>query len=276
MRLCSGPPSMLDRALARVLRPVSFRGKGRLLHAVVPSRGERIASIFGYRLRLDLAEHIQRRIYIGTFEARETRLVRRFLRRGMTVVDVGAHCGYYTLLAASIVGQEGRVFAVEPDAEICRRLRATVDENRLPWVTIGCFALAEAPGQQNLYVPPADWPLRAATMIPNQLGRPVSVEARTLDACTVEWGIDRIDLLKLDVEGYEARVLEGGARLLAAGRIGALLCEFNDTWLARAGTSGLTLYDTLLAHGFRAAEEPAAVDAPGVLNRFFMHAGCPR
>jgi hypothetical protein len=80
------------------LRPVYFRGKGRLLNLVVGDPGERVAHVAGNCMRLDLSEYIQRSIYFGCFEPRETRLVRRWLKPGMTCVDVGANVGYYTLL----------------------------------------------------------------------------------------------------------------------------------------------------------------------------------
>ena len=76
----------------------------------------RSARVFGLQFELDLADWIQRSIYFGTYEPLETRLVAAFLKPGMTVVDIGANIGYYTALAASKVGPEGRIYAIEPDA----------------------------------------------------------------------------------------------------------------------------------------------------------------
>ena len=76
---------------------------------------------------------------------------------------------------------------------------------------------------------------------PTMLGDPgchgLVVPVQTLDECVREWNIDRIDLMKIDVEGYEPEVFAGAARTLADGKIKAVLCEFNAHWLARAGTS---------------------------------------
>ena len=61
--------------LMRLLRPIAMRGKRRLLSALMPRRGERVARVFGWQVRLDLAETIQRDVYMGTFEPVETRIV---------------------------------------------------------------------------------------------------------------------------------------------------------------------------------------------------------
>ena len=76
------------------------------------------------------------------------------------------------------------------------------------------------------------------------------VPVRTIDECVREWNIDRIDLMKIDVEGYEPEVFAGAARTLADGKIKAVLCEFNAHWLARAGTSSREVYRGLLDKGF--------------------------
>src|SRR3954453_6323025 len=87
--------------LLRVLRPVPFRGKYRLLHRLVPRTGTRTAEVFGARMELDLSDWIQRNIYLGSYERQETRVFRRLLKAGDVAVDVGANVGYFTPLAAS-------------------------------------------------------------------------------------------------------------------------------------------------------------------------------
>src|SRR5262245_23753485 len=81
---------MLDNVISS-FRPYNFRGKLRLLDGLVPHSGERVSKVFGYRVRLDLSEAIQRWIYMGAFERKETALVSRWLQPGMTFLDVGAN-----------------------------------------------------------------------------------------------------------------------------------------------------------------------------------------
>jgi hypothetical protein len=82
--------------LIEVSRPYRFRGKFRLFDPFVPHEGERVATVFGYEMKLDLSRFVQRGMYIGNYERAETKLLRSFLKSGMTVLDVGANAGYYT------------------------------------------------------------------------------------------------------------------------------------------------------------------------------------
>ena len=95
-------------------------------------------------------------------------------------------------------------------------------------------------------------------MVANAEGKPISVAVRTLDDCLADWKVDRVDLLKVDVEGHEPKVFAGAAKALAEGRIRAILCEFNDYWLRQAGSSPQALWQTLAAKGFVDAAYPGS------------------
>ncbi len=86
------------------LRPVSFRGKPRVTSPLIPESGIVTARVFGAEMQLDLSNYIDRMIYLGCYEPLNTYRFRSLLSPGMTVVDVGANIGYFSLLAASIVG----------------------------------------------------------------------------------------------------------------------------------------------------------------------------
>lgn len=243
----------------RLLRPVAVRGKRRLLSALLPRRGERLARVFGWQMRVDLAETIQRDIYMGTFEPVETKIVKALLRPGMTVVDVGANVGYYTLLAARQVGETGRVLAFEPNRRAYVHLAQTLALNRVHWVETACLGLGDAAGHATLYLAP-DSPMNDPTMVCDPgLAASEEVEVDTLDACLERARCRRVDLLKLDCEGWEPKVIAGAAEALRRGRISAVLCEFNDYWLRAAGSSPGDLWKTFASLGFRDAdprEEP--------------------
>jgi FkbM family methyltransferase len=257
------------------LRPIPFRGKRRLLGALVPRTGERVAKVFGYDVKLDLAEHVQRDVYLGTFEPEDTRRVRRFLRPGMTVADVGAHVGYYTLLAASCVGAQGRVLSFEPNPRSSARLEATVRANGLTHVRTFRVALSSSEGSRELFSSGDP----AASLNASLHGSPdrggnenpakESVPTRTLDACCAEVGVERIDLLKIDVEGHEPEAFRGAKTLIAAGKIDAVLCELNDYWLREAGSSARELHRWLVAAGFDDVDGEPAFAHGAVVNRFF-------
>src|SRR5579863_8811720 len=140
------PTRLTDRLIDAVVtgfRPLSFRGKAALIEFLIPRNGELEARIFGSRFSLDTSDYLQRHIYGGSFEREETGIVRRTLRPGMTFVDVGANVGYYTALAAQLVGPSGSVFAFEPSDYAYSRLQRMIDQNNLTQARAIKCALAE-------------------------------------------------------------------------------------------------------------------------------------
>ena len=96
---------------------------------------------------------------------------------------------------------------------------------------------------------------------------------RRLDDCLDRWKCERIDLMKMDVEGYEGFVLDGASAALAQGRIRRLLCEFNDFCLPLAGTSAERLYQRVLDLGFRDVTGTRRPPGSKLFNRCFELAG---
>lgn len=239
----------MARWLIDLLRPWSFRGKVRLLQPWVPRHGVREAVVHGVRMRLDLEDFIQRMVYLGCYERWETRVVRSHLRPGMTFVDVGANVGYFALLAARQVGPTGRVFAVEPSPYAADLLQQTLASNPLHQVRLARCALGAREDRLKLSRP--DRGNHTPTLLTSDAEAGVVVPVRRLDDCLAEWNCDRVDLLKMDVEGFESRVLDGATEALARHRILRVLCEFNQPWLLRAGSSSADLHRRFLDLGFR-------------------------
>jgi FkbM family methyltransferase len=135
--------------------------------------------------------------------------VRRILRPGHVFVDVGANIGYFTLLAAALVRPGGRVFAFEPNPDNCRLMRQSLAENAFDHVTLYEKAVAESAQQLSLSGGGAD--SNARLMRANELagreGLFTQVEAVTLD--NVLHDLERLDLLKIDIEGAEPRAWLG-------------------------------------------------------------------
>jgi FkbM family methyltransferase len=244
---------VLDKLIS-VIRPIPFRGKFRLLSPLVPEQGIRTARIFDTLFELDLAEWCQRKIYLGAYEPRETRLMIEMLKPGMTVVDIGANIGYYTALAASRTGPGGRVFAIEPEARSFSALKRMIGGNHITAVARAFnFGLGERQDEQHLYLSPSSTN-NSPTMIPHgNFASSATVPVRTLDDCLDEWNVSQVDLIKIDVEGWEPRIFAGARRCLSAGRIDAILCEFNDFWLRAGGSSPQDLLKTLTDFGFHLA-----------------------
>jgi FkbM family methyltransferase len=239
---------------ASLLRPFNFRGKARLLHFLCPTDGIRSAHIFGYEVSLDLAKYIERSMYLGIFEPHETALIRSVLKPGMTVVDVGANVGYYSLMASAAVGDHGTIYALEPNPYSADCLQHTILKNKILNLFLSRAAVGDVDGEASLYIS-NDPNKTSPSMVANQQTTAMRVPVTTLDAFAKASGIDRIDLLKVDVEGFEPNVIRGGAGLLAASRVRHILCEFNQHWLSRNQSSPRALFDLISSFGFISTTE---------------------
>lgn len=163
------------------------------------------------------------------FEDAEMKFVQRFLRPGMNVLDAGAHHGLYTLLSSRQVGRGGRVIAVEPSPRERKRLERHLRVNGCRNVTVQSCALGDERREAELFLVEGreDWC--------NSL-RPPQVDARTvrvqvamerIDDLLEQVGVERMDFIKLDVEGAELSVLQGASRTLVASRP-VILAEVQD------------------------------------------------
>lgn len=101
----------------------------------------------GYSFYCDLRDTISREVcFAGQYEPQETALVRSILRPGMSFVDIGANWGYFTLLAASLVGPDGIVLSLEPDPRLFPILQENLKRNHLDQVTALQVAAARDSG----------------------------------------------------------------------------------------------------------------------------------
>lgn len=150
---------------------------------------------------------------------------------GGTAIDAGAFIGRHSLAYARAVGSAGRVVAVEPLPANFRLLEHNVARNGYTQVTCVRCALGAANGQIDLAYDRETSTASAVRPLPRRL----RVGLRTLDSLAEELGIDRIDLLKIDVEGAERDVLEGAQRLLAASPQARLAIEIHPWAVAPDG-----------------------------------------
>jgi len=173
---------------------------------------------------------------------------------------------------AAGVGPAGRVLAIEPSPYVHGILAEAVAANRLANVTVLRSALGRAAGELTLYVPPDSTGNHTPSVIPIPGRLPVAVPVQRLDEVLTAAGIDRVDVLKLDVEGYEGEVLAGAERYLSEGRIGVLLVEFNEWCQQQLKSTSLALWDSIVAHGFEAnVPRPASVRVEESFNVLFRH-----
>lgn len=191
----------------------------------------------GQRLRVDLRDWCGA-LYLnpGAIEPVTTRFLRGALRPGDVFVDVGANVGYFAILAGGWVGPAGRVIAVEPNPTLADLLTASVRLNMLEGVVAPVRqAVAEVGGEQApLYLSndsgntglssltPSSGHLQSGTL---SAGNAINVTTTTLSELAKVHNLNRLDVLKIDVEGAEERVWAGATDVLQRLRPRFIICE---------------------------------------------------
>jgi FkbM family methyltransferase len=221
-----------------------------------PRHGARRGTVgpvqFDFEFDLDRAV---RRMYAGAYETAIVGLLHQILRPGDTFVDVGANIGYLSSIAAGVVGPSGRVISFEPAPSYFERLAAIRQLNpQYRWqvyqrglgATDCCAQLAVS--SKNI-----GW----NSMVPGQIppdvvAQTVSIPIRRLDDCLEEDGVDRVRLLKIDVEGYEGSVILGAEASLRSGRIDHLIVEVQPDQYAALGLDFRQVMGLLDECGYRA------------------------
>jgi FkbM family methyltransferase len=185
----------------------------------------------------------------GKFEEAEIAFVGRFVKTGMTVLDIGAHHGLYTLLASNRVGPQGRIFSFEPSTRERSALLQHIRMNRCKNVTVEVFAVGNENTDAQLFV------VEGAQTGCNSLRKPAPDVSGTLNPLTVhvvkldDWlasrKIDCVHFIKLDVEGGELEVLKGAHSLISGNPRPIILVEVQDVRTLPWGYKGVEIIDYL-------------------------------
>ncbi len=159
----------------------------------------------------------------------DLRYLWRILRPGMVFFDIGAHHGLYTLVAAKRLGADSTVVAFEPSQNEFRRLRLHLRLNGARSVLAQPIALGAKSCNQKFFQVISGDDTRGGLRPPASSDRvsETSVETARLDDYVARLALDRVDLVKLDVEGGELEVLEGASMVLAKFRP-VFICEVLD------------------------------------------------
>lgn len=174
----------------------------------------------------------------GDYEPETQLLMKECVGPGMTVMDIGAHIGFHTLLLASLVGPDGKVYSFEPEPANYDLLAQNVHANGLTWVQPLRLAVSDEDGSAKLLLMPqedgkhlvlTEQLVRTSLPVQARLDRTVQVPTVTLDGFLEREDIPRVDLLKIDAEESEARILKGAAKALSEHRLPHIVCEIHSS-----------------------------------------------
>src|SRR5580765_775094 len=233
-----------------------FRGKARLADYLgravlkLDHRAGNFALASGNVVKIDLEDRIQRLMWGAAYEPHVKRCLSVLLRPGDIFVDVGAHIGYFSLVAGCLVGPTGKVFEFEADSEVFQRLQSS--GSQFSWLISYPKVVWQRTKQVSFSNPhqPGESGWGKVAEVQND-GNVVMVESISLD----DWheSVDHVPvrLLKIDAEGSEPSILDGARKLLSGARP-YIIAELNDELLRGTGHSQMSVFGMLGCLGYAA------------------------
>lgn len=185
------------------------------------------------------------------YEPQVTAKIRQLLKPGDTFVDIGANIGYFTCMAAAIVGSNGHVYSFEPKPDNIELIERSVDANGFTNVHLFPFAVAEKAQTFKLDAAAASSNARIIDFSPEAvpgLNAPIMVDAVTLDRTLAE--LASVDIIKLDIEGAEPRAWQGMQQIVQKHRP-AILFEYSpDLLRVTSHVEPASLLDSIIDAGY--------------------------
>ena len=200
------------RSLAMLLEFINSRISIYKLDRIIPNK-HYLVRCPGGKIYLNLREaKSERAKFLGYYEFQKTRLLKKLIKSKMTIFDIGANKGYYSLLAAKIMKDEGEIFAFEPEPDNYNWIKKSILINGYKSIKLNQIALFNKNGEMELFKAVKSG---HHSLVRNKDLGSVTVQTKKLDDFLSEQKIQLVDLIKIDVEGAEIKVLEGAEKTLA-------------------------------------------------------------
>ena len=208
------------------------------------------AEVFGNKLFLNKKGLALSISHYGTYEELESKIMEEKIEMGNIVVDVGANIGLHTLNMARIVGNTGQVFAFEPDPSNFEILKKNVKINNYKNIILEQKAVGDKHGRITLYQSDHPGKHRIFPQTEQAKGQ-VQVELTNLDNYFDFDMIDKINFIKIDVEGLEFSVLKGMKNILKNSKKIKILFEFMPENTMEVGFTPIELLNYLTSNDFK-------------------------
>lgn len=173
----------------------------------------------------------------GIYERCQIKLFKKECKKGMTVLDLGAQYGYYSFIAAKLVGSRGKVFSFEPNPDCHSLLLKGIEANGFTNVVPVCKAISNTNGSTSIYQP----------YITDDEDISFSAETVTLDDFLKDCE-DNIDIIKMDIEGAELFAVGGMKNILKSNL--KIFLELHPTFIRQFGGSPRDCLNVLLKNNF--------------------------
>ena len=188
-------------------------------------------------------------LYFRVYEKSETNFLNNICFEGMRVIDVGANVGYYSALISELIGPNGIVLAIEPDSESFKYLLKTIKSSKNKNIRPFLKAASDHNNILPLYISKDN---RGDNRLykTNQKRNSIDVETIILDELIIKNEINQVDLIKIDVQGYEPKVIRGMKNIIKTSNKIILLTEFWPKGIVDAGENPIDFLKMLRSLDF--------------------------
>jgi len=190
-----------------------------------PKRGLSLIKVQGNNMYVNMADKglTPALVTMGVYEPTETKLFKKIVKEGMVVLDLGANIGYYTLIAARIVGGKGKVYAFEPESDNYKLLLKNIEVNGFNNVIPIQKAATNNNGKIDFFKNNVNFGSHSICNLEN-------TEKTTVDTVKIDDFLnEKVDVIKMDIEGGEFLALEGMKKVIEKSKEVTLFTEFNPT-----------------------------------------------
>jgi len=202
-------------------------------------------------IQADLDEWIQQHVYfLGTWDERGLNFLKNNLKEGDVFVDVGANIGCYSMVAAKLVGKTGSVHSFEPVTKVFGKLQQNILLNKLDNITANKKAVFESSGNIELYVSSNENAgMSSIFHHDTESGEIEKTEAVSLDDYFADPDIQKISMIKIDIEGAELFALKGMKTILDKFRP-VIIMEVSEAVIKNSGIEGKESLEFLKSHNY--------------------------
>jgi len=253
------------RAFNLAVKPLIGKGIGRfrpvgavytyLARLLIPEE-KQLVYVNGYKMFTHVEEHRdidgigQQLLFQSSYEKYTTILFKELVAEGMNVIDIGANIGYYTLLAAKLVGERGKVFAFEPEPRNYALLLRNVEVNGYKNIIPLQKAVSSKSGKAKLFLDKVESGAHSIYKVRKNNTEAIMVDAVSLDGF-FEGKKCPIDIVKVDVEGAEMTILLGMTKIVNNNNDLKIFTEFWPPGLQGSGFSAQEYWDKIIECGFK-------------------------
>lgn len=218
----------------------------------------KIVTVHGITYKVDCRELIDCDIYLGGWEPETHGVLGQFVTEGMTVLEVGANIGAHTMTLGKLVGSSGKVHAIEPTEYAFAKLKQNLDLNPQlgPRVSLHQCLLSSETSASLKETVKSSWKRTKAPERPDEV---VELPCYSVDDLLDIKQVEKLDFLKIDVDGYDLKVLQGAQKALQTHRP-VVFVEICNWALEQHGQHGLDILSFMNELGYKGFKNGTRLD----------------